>query len=456
MAKSNNKQRAGLQKKVSSVFKGVSVPGANHTDRPSHKPAQKDTVASSPAMQVDDQALSDPEVKKIDRPGQPMDRTVPKRLSVSAPPASSATKSAPKPETKKLVRPNESADKAAPKVASASAPPVSTDARSAPKPEAKKLVRPDESAGKAAPQRSPLSPPPATTSLKSPQSPEAKKLDRPEQHVERSVPQPAATGPKPVSTDRQGSQSTLLKRMAQCEESSDKSAQAEVKTPPSKPAEVKTEVPSSKPAKAKAEIEKPLDKPAPVKQPQDDVFTEAGGLSLCQQIRDRLAASRLGAGSTKDKVMVMLVPLLAIVTIFMFRQVLQKSPGQANAAANDETPVVAAADSGDEIDWELPEPLPAVMRNPLELPGENDEQGQDPENNDNANDPKQGPATGKTQATDLRIRGLVYSEDKPSVVIGNTIAHVGTTIQGVTVVRINRDSVELEKDGKTWVQKVRD
>jgi len=50
----------------------------------------------------------------------------------------------------------------------------------------------------------------------------------------------------------------------------------------------------------------------------------------------------------------------------------------------------------------------------------------------------------------------VYSEDKPSVVIGNRIVHVGDKINGVTIARINKDSVEFEKDGETWVQRVRD
>ena len=417
MAKSNNKQRAGLQKKVSSVFKGVPIPGANRAGRPLRRPAQEDTAASSPPMPGDNQVLSDPVAKKIDRREQPTDRTVPERLTVSAPPMSTDTKSPPSPEVKKLIRPDESADKAVPECASVSAPPMSTDTKSPPSPEVKKLVRPDESADKA-------------------------------------VPEHAAALPKPVSTNHQGSQSTLLKRNAQCEESSGKPARAETEAPSHKPAQAKTEEPSYKPAKAKAE--ESSYKPAPVKQHQDDVFAEAGGLSLCQQMRDKLAASKLGAGSAKDKVMVMLVPVLAIVMIFMFRQVLRKSPGKAQGAAKDEAPVAVTTDSGDEIEWELPEPLPAIMRDPLKLPSHDNEQSQDPDNNDNTHNPEQSSTTGEAETTVLRIRGIVYSEDKPSVVIGNTIAHVGTTINGVTVVRINRNSVELEKDGETWVQTMHD
>jgi len=50
----------------------------------------------------------------------------------------------------------------------------------------------------------------------------------------------------------------------------------------------------------------------------------------------------------------------------------------------------------------------------------------------------------------------VYSEDKATALVGNQIVRAGSRINDVTIVKINRDSVEFERNGETWVQKVRD
>jgi hypothetical protein len=54
----------------------------------------------------------------------------------------------------------------------------------------------------------------------------------------------------------------------------------------------------------------------------------------------------------------------------------------------------------------------------------------------------------------LIVKGIVYSEDKPSAVIDSQIVHQGEKIGGVTVVKINKNNVEFEVDGKTWTQEV--
>lgn len=338
----------------------------------------------------------------------------------------------PSSKVKRPVRSDGPADKAVPKRASVSETPVSTDVGSPTSPEAKKLVESHEQGDKAVPERVSASEPPIETSLNSPQTLESKQIDRPEH---------AAAFPNPVSTNGLNSESILLDIIAQCKESSHEPAQA------------RTEEPSCRPAGPADKAEDPLCKPAPAKHHQDDVFAEAAGPSVRQRIRDKIAGSKPGGRSTKDKVMVMLVPFLAIVMIFMFRQVLHRSPGKAKGAARDETPWVTAADSGHEIEWEIPEPLPAAMRDPLKLSGKGYGQSAYP---DNTRNQERDAATGQVVPAVIRIRGLVYSEDKPSVVIGNRIAYEGTRINGVTIVKINRDSVELEKDGKIWLQRMRD
>ena len=52
------------------------------------------------------------------------------------------------------------------------------------------------------------------------------------------------------------------------------------------------------------------------------------------------------------------------------------------------------------------------------------------------------------------VKSILYSEDNPSAVIGGRIVHEGETIRGVSVIKISRDNVEFEMNGKRWTQKV--
>ncbi len=54
------------------------------------------------------------------------------------------------------------------------------------------------------------------------------------------------------------------------------------------------------------------------------------------------------------------------------------------------------------------------------------------------------------------VRGILYSKTKPSIVIDDKrkIVYEGTTIQGVTIVKIHEDKVEFAKNDQRWTQKV--
>lgn len=62
----------------------------------------------------------------------------------------------------------------------------------------------------------------------------------------------------------------------------------------------------------------------------------------------------------------------------------------------------------------------------------------------------------KPQPTVGLVSGIVYSERKPSAIIGGKIVYQGESANGVKIVRIYRDRVEFEKNGKKWEQKVRE
>jgi hypothetical protein len=144
--------------------------------------------------------------------------------------------------------------------------------------------------------------------------------------------------------------------------------------------------------------------------------------------------------------MVIMVPVLAIIMIFAFRQVLSKAPQKTKGTETDDTPVVVSnTDSGNEINWNIPEPITIITRDPIKLPDESNTQ----------NGGENGAANAQNQGV-IMIRDIVYSKDKPSAVIGSQIVYVGDKINGITIVKIDRDSVEFEKNGDRWEQNVRD
>ena len=89
--------------------------------------------------------------------------------------------------------------------------------------------------------------------------------------------------------------------------------------------------------------------------------------------------------------------------------------------------------AGSEIDGQIPASYPTMLRDPMQF----------------------GPATATQGETGkLIVKGIVYSEDNPSAVIGSQIVHEGDEVSGATVVKINKDSVEFEMNDKRWTQKV--
>jgi hypothetical protein len=174
-----------------------------------------------------------------------------------------------------------------------------------------------------------------------------------------------------------------------------------------------------------------------------DPFEKSPGSSLWKRIKDKLLPETEGVSNTKQKVMVVLIPILFIVMIFMFRQVLSKAPQETQGAPDDDTPLVGLKTSEDEIDWKIPQPMPVRMRDPIKLAAQST-----PDNNEQSGT-SNGPGTEM-----FGVRGILYSDDKPSAVIGNKIVHLNETIDGIKIVKIDKDYVVFEKDGKSWTKKV--
>ena len=54
----------------------------------------------------------------------------------------------------------------------------------------------------------------------------------------------------------------------------------------------------------------------------------------------------------------------------------------------------------------------------------------------------------------LVVKGIVYSEDNPTAIIGIQIFHEDDSIDGTQIIKINKDSVEFHKNEEKWIQKV--
>ena len=180
----------------------------------------------------------------------------------------------------------------------------------------------------------------------------------------------------------------------------------------------------------------PPPKATPAKQPKAVTTTKAAKQIPWQQtlekIKARLFTPKPGVSSTRQKTMVILVPVLFLTMIFVFTRVLS-GPSPKRTRAQSFGPSNAVAASNDEIDWQIPEPYPTTLRDPMQFGSVTTTQD----------------GTGK-----LIVKGIVYSESNPSAVIGNQIVHEGEKVLGATVVKINKDGVEFEMNGKKWTQKV--
>ncbi|MDD5063309.1 MAG: hypothetical protein PHQ35_00935 [Phycisphaerae bacterium] len=52
------------------------------------------------------------------------------------------------------------------------------------------------------------------------------------------------------------------------------------------------------------------------------------------------------------------------------------------------------------------------------------------------------------------VTGIIYSADRPCAVVDGKVVHEGDVIGGVTVVKIQQDSVKFSRKSKSWEQKV--
>ncbi len=151
-----------------------------------------------------------------------------------------------------------------------------------------------------------------------------------------------------------------------------------------------------------------------------------------QMVKLKLLTPPEGVSPAKHMTILISMPMLLLVVVFVFGRLLLNSGVKGNKAQDDDTEFAVAPRA--EIQWQRPEVYPVGLRDPM----------------------KRGSTQVSTtvEATDVLVRGIVWSDDNPAAIIGTEIVYQGQTVHDVTVVKITRDSVEFERDGKKWTQKV--
>jgi hypothetical protein len=164
---------------------------------------------------------------------------------------------------------------------------------------------------------------------------------------------------------------------------------------------------------------------------------------LIRKLKTRLFNEESTPGAARQRVMVVMIPVLFVIMIFMFRQVLWKAPKKTRGANKEQKSVAAAGNSSsDDIEWKIPDPLPAKMRDPIKFEN-NISEGADT-----------GKISGSSDTTILNVKSILYSKDKPSVVIGNKLIYLNGQVNGAVVAEIHKDYIVFEKRGKRWSQRV--
>ncbi|MBN1974826.1 MAG: hypothetical protein JW787_14395 [Sedimentisphaerales bacterium] len=174
-----------------------------------------------------------------------------------------------------------------------------------------------------------------------------------------------------------------------------------------------------------------------------DSVEKKSGTDFVKKIKSKLFHGKSNAEGKRQKIMMVMIPILFVVMVFLFRQVLSKPPQSTEGNTNENDAVAGVNKSSyGEIEWQIPDPLPLKIRN---------SSASEQNTSDNPGDET---ITGNIENGIMYVQSILYSNDNPSVVIGNKIIYLNQKVNGAAVVEIHKDYIVFEKDGKRWTQKV--
>jgi hypothetical protein len=156
-------------------------------------------------------------------------------------------------------------------------------------------------------------------------------------------------------------------------------------------------------------------------------------------------------GEKKRKATMVLMVALFVILILLLTSTFSRrlAKKKATSALKEATAAAKAATSSSDtkIDWDIPPEYPDTLRDPMETTW--------------SKDPLTGnwieesvvvieDGEGREQTlidVGIALRSILWAESGRSIVVGNEILYEGDTILGVTIKKINKDSVEFEKGG---------
>lgn len=155
----------------------------------------------------------------------------------------------------------------------------------------------------------------------------------------------------------------------------------------------------------------------------------------------RPGKSAAGASGKQKKMdpkqlkMLVLVGVLSVVLVGVIFFVLSSPAAPPKkAAAGTAAQTHSAAPAAGPVAWTRPEPWPKQIRDPMTTGIQ--------------------ARTNEESGSECLVRGIVYSQTRPSAIVGDQIVFVGDTLNGITITAIGKDFVEFERDGQRWTQQV--
>lgn len=145
--------------------------------------------------------------------------------------------------------------------------------------------------------------------------------------------------------------------------------------------------------------------------------------------------------NTRQTVMAILIPVLAVALLVLMRKPGNTPASMASPGLDTGMMTLDQTDPEVTIDWKVPPAYKAAGRDPMAWV---------PAPIVNQDNPKRPVNTRRN----LVVKGILYSQDRPAVVIGTSLLHEGDEISGATIVKIERDTIEFQADGQTWKQPV--
>jgi hypothetical protein len=152
--------------------------------------------------------------------------------------------------------------------------------------------------------------------------------------------------------------------------------------------------------------------------------------------KNKRLASKTGPSSRRQTTMVILVIALSILLFVLLFKPFSKSsnitgPGESQPATSQPTARTNAANIA--INWQKPDVYPSNIRDPMILGSQQQFY---------------------SETWKPNLVGLVYNEKQKYAIVGTELLQEGEEINGVKVIKINKDSVEFERDGQKWTQEV--